>query len=193
MGRLILRQAVLDHRVSDLLGAPDPGRSGAEDSDALLVQRRSGRLRTRQDGGERDGAGALHVVVEGADRGAVAPQDPSGVVSAQILPVQQRAGECGGRCLHERVNEGVVACFANAGMPVADVEGVVEECSVVRAGVEHDRHDSIGVDPRRGGIDGELADRDRDPARTPVADAEDALAVDHYNEIHIVGTESVVA
>ncbi|GDY63860.1 hypothetical protein SAV14893_032530 [Streptomyces avermitilis] len=75
-------------------------------------------------------------------------------------------------------------------MPVAEVEGAVEELLAVGADVEHDGQGAARVDAGGGGVDGELADGDVDAAHAPVADAEDALAVGGDDQVDVVGAEA---
>jgi hypothetical protein len=117
---------------------PTPAVPGPEDHHALVAHPRAGRADARDSRGERDGSGALHVVVERQDLRGVALEDAAGVLDPEVLPVQQRVREhppCG---RDVGVEEGVVLLAADAGVPVAEVERVGEQGRVVRADVQHD-------------------------------------------------------
>ena len=66
------------------------------------------------------------------------------------------------------------------------IEGIAEQLLVVRADVQHDREALHGVDASGGGVQGELADRDRHPVGPEIAEAEDALAVGYDNDFGLV-------
>ena len=89
-----------------------------------------------------------------------------------------------------RVDELVVLLAAHPRAPQAEVARVVEQLLAVRADVEPDREHAARVDPGGDGVDGELADRDVDPADPPVADAEDRLGVRRDDQVDVVGPET---
>ncbi len=68
------------------------------------------------------------------------------------------------------------------GRPIPQVERVLEERVVVRPDVERDRQRQDRVDAARRGVQGELPDRDRHPAGTLVAEAQDPLVVGHDDQ-----------
>ena len=68
----------------------------------------------------------------------------------------------------------------------AQIARIGEQLLAVRAGVEAHRQHAIGVDPPGDRVDGELADRDVDPADPPVADAQDRLAVGGDDQVDVV-------
>ncbi len=192
-GRLAV-EAVADHRVAQLVGDADARRTCAEDDDPLVARR----CARDADGGqcrrEHDRAGALHVVVEGGDAAGVPLQDAAGVGRAEVLPVQQRAGEQVGGRRDVGVDEVVVASPPRPRVPVTDVEGVVEQLLVVGADVQRDRDDPGGVDSGGGGVDGQLARGDAGAAaHSPVADAQDLLCVGGDDQVHVAGAHAEVA
>ena len=166
-------------------------RAGAVNDDALVGEFGVGGRHCRQDGCDYHAGGALDVVIEGRDLVAVAVQDAVCVARREILPVQQRVREAGSDLLHEAVHELVVAFASHAGMPDTQVGRVVEEIEVVGAGVQDDRHDSVGMDAGSGDVDTQLADADRDAPDALVADAQDAFGVCHHDQVDIVWTLAV--
>ena len=140
-----------------------------------------------QHGGEVDRAGALDVVVEGEYVGAVAVQDAPGVAGAEVLPVQERAGEDLQRGGDVGVDEGVVGLLRGTLVLYAQIERVLQQLGPVGADVQDHRQGAGRVDAARGGVDGELARRDVDATDAPVADAEDGLRVGGDDELDLVG------
>ena len=82
------------------------------------------------------------------------------------------------------------ALAADPGVPVAEVQRIVQQRLVVGAHVQGYRDHAPGVDAGRGGVDGQLADRDLDAAHTPVADAQDLLGVAADDQVNVVRAES---
>ena len=74
-------------------------------------------------------------------------------------------------------------------MPAAKVQRVVQQPLVVGAHIQRDRDHPARIDARRGGVDGQLADRDLDTADTPVADAQDLLGVAAHDQVDIPGSQ----
>ena len=93
VGGLLGAQPVLGHRQRDQVGDADAGRAGAEDDDLLVDQPPARDPDAGQRAGEADGSGALDVVVEGAQRVAVAREDPACRRPGEVLPVQDRVRE----------------------------------------------------------------------------------------------------
>src|SRR5262249_28879444 len=142
-----------------------------------------------QHGGERDRPGALHVVVENAVLVAVGEQDAARVVGTEVLEVQQRAWEQRGGDPKVLVDELVVSLTAHPGVPVAEGQRVVEQLFVVGADVEGNGNHPARVDAGGRGVDGQLANRDRDAAHAPVADAEDLFGVAAHDQVNVVWLE----
>ena len=92
----------------------------------------------------------------------------------------------------EGVEELVVAVVADPGVPLTEVERVVEQLQVVGADVQDDGQGAAGVDAAGGGVDGEFADGDLDAADALVADAEDAFGVGGDQQVDVVGAETGV-
>src|SRR5258707_13130405 len=124
---------------------------------------------------------------------AVLLQDAPGITGSEVLPVQERFREEFGGRFDVGIDEGVVAFATHAGMPVADVVRVVEQAFAVRANIEHDGNHAHGIDPRRSGVDGKLANGNLDATDAPVADTEDFFRIGSYEEINVVGSRAIVA
>jgi hypothetical protein len=103
--------------------------------------------------------------------------------------VQQRLREQLRRRSDVRVDEVVVSLPAYPGVPVAHVPRVVEQLFVIGAHVQRDRDHPRRVDPRRRGVDRQLAHRDVDPTDTPATDPQDLLGVGGNDKVHVVGTQ----
>ena len=68
----------------------------------------------------------------------------------------------------------------------AEVERVVEQSLVVRADIENDRQAVLRRHAGASRVERELADRDAHAAGAEIAQAEDALAVGHHDEAHVL-------
>jgi hypothetical protein len=110
--------------------------------------------------GQRNGGGALDVVVEGRDAVAVLLQQPRGVMVGEILELHHRLREAradrGDELLHQRVVVGA----GEALLVQADVERVLEEFRVVGADIEHHGQAFVGRHAGARGVERELAHRD---------------------------------
>ena len=67
-------------------------------------------------------------------------------------------------------------------LPHAEIERIIKKRLAVRTDIEHDGEHAGGIDPRRGGVDHELADGNVDAVRPPIPDAENLLGVRDDNE-----------
>ena len=129
-----------------------------------------------------DTGGALDVVVEARDPVAEPVEDTDGVVLLEVLPLEDGMREGLAHCFDEFLHELVVGRPAEAGMPVPDVHRVVEKVGVVRPDIEGHRQSQRWIDTGAGRVKGELPNRDPHPARTLVAEAQDALVVSGHDE-----------
>ena len=120
-------------------------------------------------------------------------QDAMGVGGAEILPVQQRVREQPGGGADVGLDELVIPFAPHPRVPDAQVHFLAQQALVVGSGVQHDRDDPARVQAGRGGVDGQLPDRDRDAAHPPVTDAQDALRVGGHDQVHVIGSQAVVA
>jgi hypothetical protein len=107
--------------------------------------------------------------------------------------MQQRLGEERRRHLEVLLDERVIVCATDAGMPGAQVQGIVQQAFVVGADVDRYRDDPVRVDARGGGVHGQFADRDLDAADAPVADTEDLLGITAHDHVHVVGAQAEAA
>ena len=103
----------------------------------------------------------------------------------EVFPLQQHFRQM---VLHrgdELVDERVILLVADAPVPPAEIQRVVEQFDVVGAHVEHDRQGARGIDAADQGVERQLADRNAHPADALVAQAEDALSVGHHDHIDV--------
>ena len=139
-----------------------------------------------QDPGQHDGRRPLDVVVERRHAIPVAIEDAQGVGLLEVLPLDDAPRPHLGDALDEGLDQRVVLRAAQARGAVAEIERVGEERRVVGPDVERDRQRQRRMDAAGGRVQGELADRDRHPARALVAEAEDPLVVGHDDEPDVV-------
>ena len=120
-------------------------------------------------------------------------QDAVRVARAEVLPVQQRIREQAGGHADVGVDQLVVALVPDPRVPVARVHILGQQGRVVGARVQDDRDDPARMQAGRGDVDGELPHRDLDAAHPPVADAQDALGVGGDDQVHVLGSQPVIA
>ena len=65
----------------------------------------------------------------------------------------------------------------------ADVIGIVQQALIVGADVEHHRQAELGVNAGAGRVERKLADRNAHAVGAEIAEAQDALAVGHHNQL----------
>src|SRR5262249_60504088 len=91
-------------------------RARAEDHDTLLAHRDVRHARPGDQRGDRDGGGALDVVVEGGEDVAVALEERERRALFEVLPLEQRLREAAPDGLHELLDQLVVRCPAQPGL-----------------------------------------------------------------------------
>ena len=151
--------------------------AGAEEEEFLLAEGHTGDAQGGVDAGEGDGGGALDVIIEGADAGAVFREEAESVVIGEILKLEEGVWEYGGDRGDEFFDEFIISRAGEAALAEAEVKRIVEQRLVVRADINGDREALVGIDARACGVESEFADRDAHAIRAEVAEAEDALAV----------------
>ena len=165
---------------------PMPGGARPDEHDPGVGHGPPGRAHARQHAGHDDRGGALDVVVERRDAVLVAVQDAQGVVLLEVLELDEAARPDRLDAGHEGLDELVIGGAAQARRPIAEVQRIGQQPRVVGAHVERDRQGQRRVDAAGRRVQGELADRDGHPARTLVAQAQDALVVGDDDEPHVL-------
>ena len=136
--------------------------------------------------GEDDRSGSLDVVVEARLPVAVAGEDAHRIVALEILPLDDGRREHPGHRLHERLDDRIVGRAAQARRPVSDVQRIVKELAAVGPYIERDGQGVRRIDARGCRVQGQLSDRDRHPAGSLVAQAQDALVVGDDDQADVV-------
>ena len=185
--RLLGGQPRAHHACVDLVGHAGSRGARAVNKEALVCEGPADGLHARDDSGDDDRSGALHVVIEDAVLVPVVDKDTARVRGAEVFEVQERARVELGCDPQVFIDEGIVAFSAHAAVAVAQVIGVVEQFLVVGADVEVDRDDARRVNTGCGRVDGELADGDVGAVHTPVTDAEDLFGVGDDQEVNVIG------
>src|SRR5262249_55510196 len=158
----------------------------ADDDDSLLRYGPADDLHRGEERSGGDRGGPLDVVVEGAEAVAVALEEPAGVLPREVLELEEDVGPARQSSRDEGLDELVVLGSADALVLPADVQRIGEALRVVGADVEEDRQRRRRVQPRAGGVERELADRDAHSAGALVAEPEDTLAVGHDDRLDAV-------
>ena len=179
-------QAFPRHGEADQLGNAGGSRSGAKEQEALVGELLPVEAQGSKDAGQRHPGSALDVVVEGADLLGIARQNRHRVHVGKILPLDaaSRIKRLDG--VDELVDEGQILRAAQARLAKAEIEGVLEQLLIVRADVQDDRQAILGRYAGAGRVERKLAEWDAHPAGAEIAEAEDALAVGHHDEAHIL-------
>src|ERR1039457_5255236 len=174
---ILFGEPLTHHGVANLAGDSDTRRTGSKDDHALVAQRRPADADGGDGSGQRDGAGALYIVVEGADAVAVLLEDAASVARREVIPLQEYSREERGHGLDVSVDESVVALSPYPGVAVPDVRRVGQQTFAVGADIEHDGDHTGRVNAARGGVNRQFADRDLNAAGPPIADSEDLLGI----------------
>ena len=121
-------------------------------------------------------------------------QDPAQVArmrwalaAPKSSPVQHRVRERRRGGGHVRLDQLVIALAADPRVPVAHVQLVIEQALVAGPGVQYCRDDPVRVQPGRGHVQGRLAERDRDPARSQSPIPQDALGIGGHDQVGLSG------
>ena len=173
----------------DLGRHADTAGARAVHEEPLMRERLLDPAGSRPEACEDDCAGALDVVVEGGNGVGVPVEHVEGLLLAEVLPLQEHVREAATKRLDEAIDELCIGLALEPSMTDAEVQRVVEQVLPVGAHVEPDRKGDPGIDPRRGRVEGELADADRDPAEALIADAENALRVRGDDQPHVRGRD----
>ena len=151
--------------------------AGADEQDALFVQRAPRQPTGNVQAREPHRAGALDVVVEAAQPFAVACQQCKGVGIGEVLELQQHAGKHLFDGTDELFDELVIGRAGKPRHASANVEAIATNHRSVSADVERHRQATRRRDPGARGVEGELADRNAHAVGAEIAEAEDAPAV----------------
>jgi hypothetical protein len=176
--------ARLADRAGELAADAQSRRAGAQHHRALRGERGAAAAQRRQHAGETHRARALDVVVEGRQALAVTVQQARGIVLAEVLPLQQHAGEHLAHRRDELLEQRVVGLAAQAASRPAEVQLVLQQRGAVGADIEAHRQRVGRMDAAGRAVQRQLADGDRHAARALVADAEDRLVVGRDDELH---------
>ena len=103
----------------------------------------------------------------------------------EVLPLQQHVGQLLVHGGHEVVDERVVLVVADPPVAPAEVLRIFQEFDVVGSHIEDDRQGAGRVDAADEGVQRKLPDRDAHPADALVAQAENALAVGHDDDVRV--------
>ena len=124
------------HGPPDQPGDADPGGAGTQDHHPLFGDRPPEMAKPRQNAANDDRCRALDVVVERWSVMPVALEDPQGIGSLEVLPLDDATGPRLADRPHEPLHEQLVRRAAETRMPPADVQGIPQQCLVVRADIQ---------------------------------------------------------
>ena len=121
---------------TQLSGDADARCARTVDQNALLGSGHFGDAHGREHAGERNGTGALNVVVKRRQHILVALHDRGRIVFAKVLPLHQRTWECDLHRLNKLFNQCVVFGPTHARLRPTQIHVVVEHFLVVRADID---------------------------------------------------------
>ena len=101
----------------------------------------------------------------------------------EILELDEDAWEYLSRSGDKLVHQFVIRLTGDAFLAQADVIGIVQQALIVGADVEHHRQAELGVNAGAGRVERKLADRNAHAVGAKIAEAQDALAVGHHNQL----------
>ena len=171
-----------DHQIRDARGRG----AGTEEHDAQLGEFELRDARGGAHARERNGRGALNVVVEAEHTLAVTVEQRVGVGREEVFELDERVGVLLLHRSHELFDEREVALACDALARISEVEHVVANLLVVGAYVEHHGEAVLRRYAGTGAVERELADGDAHAVGAEVAQAEDALPVGHDDDADVL-------
>ena len=179
--RLLLADPLASERAGKQVGGAHRY-AGADEEHPLGPERGAGQPPGGEQPGQHHRRRALNVVVEHPGPVAVPTEERERVWRAEVLELDQGAGEDLLHRLHELVHQLEVPLATEPGLGKADVLGGRPQRFVVGPHVEHHGKAARGAQAPARGVEHELPDRDPHSVRAEIAEAEDALAVgDHHD------------
>ena len=176
-GQPVVRHTPRSHGGPHRHGTAPARSTGAEEEHTLLLEPPARVCQGGQNAGDHDGPRTLDVVVEAQDAIPMALEQPEGVAVGEVLPLDEGLREDGADGVHQLVEQRPVLVPAHALVAGAQVEGIVQQASIVRAHVEIDRQAARRVEPGADRVQRQLADGDRHATHPEVPQAEDGLVV----------------
>ena len=172
-----------DHGVDEEFGDAGGGFAGAEEEEALIGKLLLRDAKSGVDARDGHGSRALDVVIEAEDLVLVAFEKVEGVVVAEVLELDEDVGPAAAGFGDEFLDEFVVGFARHAFLTQAEVHRIVQVFRVVRADVDGDGKRLFRGDAGAGRVERELAAGDAHAVDTEVAEAENALAVGHDDDV----------
>ncbi len=152
----------------------------------VLPERNPGGINGREQGRGRHRRSPLNVVVESAQPIAIAPQQPRRIGAGKIFPLQKDVRPAAFDSAHKGLDKIVVLLPADALVPPADIDGIIEQHFVVSAHVEQDGQTMFGRNATQRRVERHLADGNAHAARALIAQAKDAFSIAHHNAPHVI-------
>src|SRR5579864_1289725 len=157
--------------------------TSAEKNDLLIAERRPRHANGGKDRAERNGGGALNVVIEGEHLIAIAIKNGTSVNARKVFPLKQGRGKnlLDGR--NEAVDETVIVISSDACMAPPKIFRVAKTLFVVGADVQNDGKRARGMDSADKTVERKFADGNAQAADPLVPDSENALTVRDNNDV----------
>ena len=169
--------AVDHHRILELLGDPEAGRTGTGDHHAIATILGTQPADRRQDSGDDHGSGPLDVVVERGDAMPILHEVGEARPIGEVLPLQKRVRIHLDHSIDELLDERVVLLTPQTRLAVADVQLVIEQFCVVGSNIQRHGNAARRMDACGSRVQRQLADRNPHTPCTLVADTENPLVV----------------
>src|SRR5262249_23350349 len=144
--------------------------TSAQHDNTMIAKFGLSKIRSCDQSSDCDRAGALDVVIEGAESIAIALQNTRGVVLRKVLPLQQHVGKLIHDRNHKPLNKVVVIIAADAFMSPAEIKRIIEQLPVVRPHIKQNRQSRCRMNSGAKRVERKFADRDSHSTNTQITE-----------------------
>ena len=116
---------------------------------------------------------------------AVTLEDGPGVRSRKVFPLETRRRELLLHRCHELIDEVKVRLTGHTLVPPAEIFRILDPFGIIGPDIQYDRQRPLRANSADQRVQRELANRDTQAAGALIADAQDAFAVSHNNDVDI--------
>ncbi len=162
-------QTLKHHRLADQFGNAGPRRTAAQKQETLVNKLLLRDVEGGENARQRDGCGALDVVVIGADLVLVTREQRDGIEVREVFPLDAAFRMQLLRGFHELVHERVIFVAPDTFLTQAEIKRIVEQVAVIGAHIQHHRQAILRRYARARGVEREFADRNAHPAHAQIA------------------------
>jgi hypothetical protein len=132
------RDPIINHGSDERIADPGARRASTEKNHTLVDEAAPRDFQGRQHASQGHRGSSLDVIIEGAQPVPIAVEQPSRVLDAKILPLQQDVGELPGHPRDERLDELVVLLAPDPPVAPPEIQRIPEPLLVVGSRIEQD-------------------------------------------------------